>query len=163
VTVMPVEELGVDGAVMFADIMLPLEPMGVDLEIQPEVGPIIHNPIRSADDVARLRLFDPEEGVAFTPDAIRLVRRELAGRGAHGSRRPPRARGSRRTRRSHLQPRPRRDARVRPRRGATPRRLRPRRDGAGGGRMSAITGVLLMTYGSPSSFDDVPSYLTRVR
>jgi uroporphyrinogen decarboxylase len=82
VTVMPVKELGVDGAVMFADIMLPLEPMGVDLEIQPEVGPIIHNPIRSAADVAALRLFDPEEGVGFTLEAIRLVRRELAGRAA---------------------------------------------------------------------------------
>jgi uroporphyrinogen decarboxylase len=82
VTLLPVEELGVDGAVLFADIMLPLEPMGVDLEIQPDVGPIIHNPIRSAADVARLRLFDPEEGVPFTLDAIRLVRAALNGRAA---------------------------------------------------------------------------------
>ncbi len=82
VTLMPVDELGVDGAVLFADIMLPLEPMGVELEIQPEVGPIIHNPIRSAADVARLRLFEPEEGVPFTLEAIRFVRRELAGRAA---------------------------------------------------------------------------------
>ena len=44
ITVMPVEAFGVDAAVLFADIMLPLEPMGVDLEIQPEVGPIIHSP-----------------------------------------------------------------------------------------------------------------------
>src|SRR3954454_876914 len=79
---MAAAELGSDGAVRLADSGLPLEPMGVDLEIQPEVGPIIHNPIRSADDVARLRLFEPEEGVAFTLDAIRLVRRELAGRAA---------------------------------------------------------------------------------
>ena len=82
VTLMPVEELGVDGAVLFADIMLPLEPMGVDLEIQPDVGPIIHNPIRSADDVKALRLFEPEDGVPFTLEAIRIVRRELAGRAA---------------------------------------------------------------------------------
>src|SRR5215468_3506141 len=53
ITLMPVEELGVDGAVLFADIMLPLEPMGVSLEIQPEVGPIIHNPVRSPADVER--------------------------------------------------------------------------------------------------------------
>jgi uroporphyrinogen decarboxylase len=82
VTLMPVDELGVDGAVLFADIMLPLEPMGVDLEIQPDVGPIIHNPIRSAADVRALRLFEPQEGVPFTLEAIRLVRRELDGRAA---------------------------------------------------------------------------------
>jgi uroporphyrinogen decarboxylase len=81
VTLMPVRELGVDAAVMFADIMLPLEPMGVDLWIEPTIGPIIERPIRSAADVEALRPFDPE-GVRFTFDAIRLVRRELDGRGA---------------------------------------------------------------------------------
>src|SRR5215203_7295831 len=65
VTLMPIEAFGVDAAVMFADIMLPLEPMGVDLEIQPDVGPIIHNPIRTLADVQRLRLFEPDEGVGF--------------------------------------------------------------------------------------------------
>ena len=53
VTLMPVHELGVDAAVLFADIMLPLEPMGVGLRIEPEVGPIIDRPIRSAADVDR--------------------------------------------------------------------------------------------------------------
>ncbi|MEA2518681.1 MAG: uroporphyrinogen decarboxylase [Chloroflexota bacterium] len=79
VTLMPVNELGVDAAVLFADIMLPLEPMGVGLRIEPDVGPIIDRPIRSAADVAALRPFDPAE-VSFTLDAIRLVRRELDGR-----------------------------------------------------------------------------------
>ncbi len=78
VTLMPVRELGVDAAVLFADIMLPLEPMGVGLRIEPEVGPIIDAPIRSAADVAALRPFDPAD-VSFTLDAIRLVRRELDG------------------------------------------------------------------------------------
>ncbi len=78
VTLMPVRELGVDAAVIFADIMLPLEPMGVDLRIEPDVGPIIDRPIRSAADVAALRSFDPAEG-SFSMDAIRLVRRELDG------------------------------------------------------------------------------------
>ncbi|MEJ7748354.1 MAG: uroporphyrinogen decarboxylase [Candidatus Limnocylindrales bacterium] len=78
VTLMPVRELGVDAAVLFADIMLPLEPMGVDLRIEPEVGPIIDRPIRSAADVAALRPFDPAD-VWFTLDAIRVVRRELEG------------------------------------------------------------------------------------
>jgi uroporphyrinogen decarboxylase len=79
VTLMPVRELGVDAAVLFADIMLPLEPMGVGLRIEPEVGPIIDAPIRTPGDVARLRPFEPG-GVSFTLDAIRLVRRELDGR-----------------------------------------------------------------------------------
>jgi uroporphyrinogen decarboxylase len=78
VTLMPVRELGVDAAVMFADIMLPLEPMGVDLRIEPEIGPIIERPIRSRADVEALRPFDPA-AVSFTLDAIRLVRRELDG------------------------------------------------------------------------------------
>jgi uroporphyrinogen decarboxylase len=79
VTLMPVHELGVDGAVMFADIMLPLEPMGVGLRIEPEVGPIIDRPIRSAADVRALGAFDAD-GVDFTLEAIRIVRRELEGR-----------------------------------------------------------------------------------
>jgi len=82
VTVMPVDAFGVDAAVLFADIMLPLEPMGINLEIQPEVGPIIHNPVRSRGDVDRLRLIEPESETAFVLDSIRLVRRELDGRAA---------------------------------------------------------------------------------
>jgi uroporphyrinogen decarboxylase len=82
VTLMPVEAFGVDAAVLFADIMLPLEPMGVSLEIQPDVGPIIHAPIRSRADVDRLRLIEPESEVGFVMDAIRLVRRQLDGRTA---------------------------------------------------------------------------------
>jgi uroporphyrinogen decarboxylase len=79
VTLMPVRELGVDAAVLFADIMLPLEPMGVGLRIEPDVGPIIDRPIRSATEVEALRPFDPAD-VSFTLDAIRLVRRELDGK-----------------------------------------------------------------------------------
>src|SRR6266566_1536417 len=47
VTLMPVKRLGVDGAVLLADIVIPLEDMGISLELQPDVGPIIHNPIRT--------------------------------------------------------------------------------------------------------------------
>jgi uroporphyrinogen decarboxylase len=82
VTVMPVTAFGVDAAVLFADIMLPLEPMGVSLEIQPDVGPIIHEPIRTRAHVDALRLIEPEADVAFVLDAVRLVRRELDGRQA---------------------------------------------------------------------------------
>src|SRR5215468_4096373 len=55
ITLMPVQQLGVDGAVLFADIMLPLEPMGVSLEIQPDLGPVIHAPVRAMADVEQLR------------------------------------------------------------------------------------------------------------
>ncbi|MBF8290013.1 MAG: hemE [Chloroflexi bacterium] len=79
ITLMPVRALGVDAAVVYADIMLPLEPMGVDLRIEPEVGPIIERPVRSLADIRALRPFDPD-GISFTLDAIRLVHRELEGR-----------------------------------------------------------------------------------
>ncbi len=83
ITLMPVKELGVDGAVLFADIMLPLEPMGVSLEIQPDLGPVIHAPIRDMAGVLRLRPLVPEEGVPFVLETIRGLRHELAdGRAA---------------------------------------------------------------------------------
>lgn len=79
ISLMPVQDLGVDGAVLFADIMLPLEGMGVSLEIEPEIGPIIHHPIRSFADVQPLRDLDPEQDVPFVLEVIRMLRRELAG------------------------------------------------------------------------------------
>jgi len=83
ITLMPVNELGVDGAVLFADIMLPLEPMGVSLEIQPDLGPVIHAPIRDMAAVERLRPLEPEAGVPFVLETIRALRAELAdGRAA---------------------------------------------------------------------------------
>lgn len=82
ITLMPVEELGVDGAVLFADIMLPLEPMGVSLEIQPDLGPVIHAPIRDLSAVQRLRPLIAEEGVPFVLETIRGLRNELGGRAA---------------------------------------------------------------------------------
>jgi uroporphyrinogen decarboxylase len=83
ITLMPVEDLGVDGAVLFADIMLPLEPMGVSLEIQPDLGPVIHSPIRDMPAVERLRPLEPEEGVPFVLETIRGLRKKLSdGRAA---------------------------------------------------------------------------------
>jgi len=82
VSLMPVEKFGVDGAVLYADIMLPLQGMGISLEIQPDVGPIIHNPVRTMQDVAALRVPMAEESTPYVMEAIRLVRRELAGKQA---------------------------------------------------------------------------------
>ncbi len=82
VTLMPVERLHVDGAVLFADIMLPLEGMAVPFVIEPDVGPIITNPIRTAEQIDQLRIIDAEEATPYVFDAIRLIRREIAGRAA---------------------------------------------------------------------------------
>lgn len=81
-TVLPVNLLGVDAAVLFADIMLPLASLGAPFEIRPGVGPVIANPIRSGADVDRLTLLPPEEGTPFVPEAVRLVRAELGERAA---------------------------------------------------------------------------------
>ena len=77
VTLQPVRAHGVDAAVMFADIMLPVIGMGVDVELVENVGPVIADPVRTSDDVERLRVPDPEEAVPFILDAVRLVRDEL--------------------------------------------------------------------------------------
>src|SRR5258708_39105416 len=81
-TLMPVQQLGVAGAVLYADIMLPLEGMGVSLEIQPDIGPVIHHPIRTMQDVEKLRIVDAEESTPYVMEAIRMVRRELEGKQA---------------------------------------------------------------------------------
>ena len=77
VTLEPVRVHGVDAAVMFADIMLPVLGMGVDVELVENVGPVIERPIRTAADVEALRVPDPEEAVPFILEAVRLVRAEL--------------------------------------------------------------------------------------
>src|ERR1700737_239802 len=82
VTVMPVDELGVDAAVLYADIMLPLIGMGVPFSIDPGVGPIIERPVRTAHDIAALRIVAAEEATPELFEAIRIVRNRLAGRAA---------------------------------------------------------------------------------
>ena len=77
VTLQPVRAHDVDAAVMFADIMLPVIGMGVDVELVENVGPVIANPVRTSADVERLRVPDPEEAVPFILEAVRLVRAEL--------------------------------------------------------------------------------------
>ena len=77
VTRMPVDRLGVDGAVLYADIMLPLDGMGVPFHIQPDLGPIIERPVRSAEDIAALRIVEAEEATPYLFETIRALRREL--------------------------------------------------------------------------------------
>ena len=73
VTLQPVRRLGVDAAVMFADIMLPLRGMGVDFELVENVGPVIARPIASVADVERLGVPDGEEAAPQVIDAVRRV------------------------------------------------------------------------------------------
>jgi len=78
VTLQPVDVLGVDAAILFSDILVPIESMGQRLHYSP--APVLEPPVRSAADVDALRVLQPEQDVPFVLDTIRLLRRELEGR-----------------------------------------------------------------------------------
>jgi len=78
VTLQPVDIVGVDAAILFSDILVPLEPMGMKLEFMEKRGPVLSDPIRSQADVARLVVPDPDESLPYVMDTIRLLRKELA-------------------------------------------------------------------------------------
>ena len=80
VTLLPIEKLKVDAAIIFADILLPLEPMGVELEFAKSEGPIFGHPIREMKQIKGLRIIEPEEDLPFLMEAIRIVRGELEGK-----------------------------------------------------------------------------------
>jgi len=80
VTLLPIQKFELDAAIIFADILLPLEPMGADLEFAKGEGPVFHHPIREMKQINGLRLIEPEEDLAFLMEAIRIVRRELRGK-----------------------------------------------------------------------------------
>ncbi|HEX2224772.1 MAG TPA: uroporphyrinogen decarboxylase [Thermoanaerobaculia bacterium] len=80
VTLQPIRILGVDAAILFADILLPLEAMGAELVFAKGDGPTFPNPVRAREDIARLRTPDVDETLGYVFDALRLVRRELDGK-----------------------------------------------------------------------------------
>jgi uroporphyrinogen decarboxylase len=80
VTVTAVERLGVDAAIIFADILLVLEPLGAGVEFSSGDGPVVRRPVQAPDDVARLTPYDPDEALAFVYDAVRRARQGLGGR-----------------------------------------------------------------------------------
>lgn len=80
ITVTPVERLGVDAAILFADILLLLEPMGVGLEYSKDDGPLIHGQVRTRTDVEQLLEFDPEEALPFVVEAVRKSCAALNGK-----------------------------------------------------------------------------------
>src|SRR6266481_4952233 len=77
VTLQPVDRLGVDAAILFADILLIVEPLGVGLEFAKGEGPVIHRPVRSEADVARLAPVDVESAVPIVFETVRPVKRAL--------------------------------------------------------------------------------------
>lgn len=79
VTLQPVRRIEVDAAILFSDLLLPLEPMGIRFDFIRGEGPAIENPIESEDDINRVRRFEPREALSHVLDAIRQVKRELAG------------------------------------------------------------------------------------
>ena len=80
VTMQPIRAFDIDAAIIFADLLPPLEGMGLRLTFEKGEGPVIHNPVRSRADVEALCVPDPRETVDYTLEAIRLTKRELAGR-----------------------------------------------------------------------------------
>ena len=79
VTLQPIDRFALDAAIILADILLPLEPMGLSLEFAEGEGPIIHNPVRDRAAVDRLKVIDDTE-LQYVMDAISLTRKMLAGR-----------------------------------------------------------------------------------
>src|SRR5208282_5037142 len=78
ITLQPVRRLGVDAAILFADLLLPARPLGLRLEFLKGEGPSLSPPIRSARSIDRLRVFDPKTELGFVLDTIRIARKELA-------------------------------------------------------------------------------------
>ncbi len=77
VTLQPIRALGVDAAILFSDLLLPLAPMGISFDFVVGEGPAIETPVRSRADVEALRRFEPREALGMVLEAIRLLRREL--------------------------------------------------------------------------------------
>lgn len=77
VTVTAAERLGVDAAILFADILLILEPLGFNLEFAKGEGPVIHNPVRAAADVDRVRPMETAEPLGYVAEAVRQIRAAL--------------------------------------------------------------------------------------
>lgn len=79
VTMQPVRALGVDAAILFADILLPAIPLGVGLEFAKGEGPVLQNPVRTMNDVRALKPVDAETDLGYVMEAIRILRGELNG------------------------------------------------------------------------------------
>jgi len=77
ITAMPLEYFAVDAAVLYNDLVTPFFGAGLELEMQPGIGPVVLNPIESAQDIDRLTSFDPRQTLSWSLEQIRLLRRRL--------------------------------------------------------------------------------------
>ncbi|MBA3901849.1 MAG: uroporphyrinogen decarboxylase, partial [Bacteroidetes bacterium] len=80
VTIQPVDVLEVDAAIIFSDILVVPEAMGLPYQMIESKGPWFENTIKSEKDLKSIRIADPEEGLGYVLDAIRLTKKELNGR-----------------------------------------------------------------------------------
>ena len=80
ITLQPIRALGVDAAILFSDLLLPLAPLGIPFGFQVGEGPVVEKPIRSRADIDALRRFEPRSELGMVLEAIRLLRRELEGK-----------------------------------------------------------------------------------
>jgi uroporphyrinogen decarboxylase len=80
VTIQPVDIIGVDAAILFSDILVIPEAMGMKLEMAESKGPKLFDPIRNADDIKKYKSFDPYNDLKYVLDAVSLTKKELAGR-----------------------------------------------------------------------------------
>lgn len=80
VTLQPIRAFDLDAAIIFADILLPLPGMGINLEFAKNEGPVIRNPVRTRKDIDAVLVIDPEEDVPFLITAIKMVKKELGGK-----------------------------------------------------------------------------------
>jgi uroporphyrinogen decarboxylase len=81
ITLQPLRRFDLDASIIYSDLLPPLEGMGLNLRFERGIGPIIDNPIRSTKQVDRLAVPPADEALAFTLDAIRLIKPELDGKG----------------------------------------------------------------------------------
>jgi uroporphyrinogen decarboxylase len=80
VTIQPIDLLGVDAAILFSDILIPVEAMGMHLEFSDKKGPLLSEPVRNKSGVEKLIIPDTEDSMPFVLETIRILRRELSGR-----------------------------------------------------------------------------------
>ncbi len=80
-TLQPVRRYGVDAAILFSDIVVPVQAIGFGVEVEPGRGPVVAEPFRSGADLTRLRPFEPGADAPYVAETVRLVRKELEGSG----------------------------------------------------------------------------------
>src|SRR5215813_4621864 len=80
ITLQPIEQIGVDAAIIFSDILVVLQAMGLDVQLIENKGPFLPEPVRSAADIKRINIPNVEEQLKYVFDALRMTKKELNGR-----------------------------------------------------------------------------------